>query len=71
MGINNTKNTKNMISFIIPSYNNLQHLKNVYASIQKHAPKAEVILIDDGSTDRSWEVVEQLCLTNKNIKGRN
>jgi glycosyltransferase involved in cell wall biosynthesis len=44
-----------MISFIIPSYNNLQHLKNVYASIQKHAPEAEVILLDDGSTDGTWE----------------
>jgi len=44
-----------MISFIIPSYNNLQHLKNVYASIEKHAPKAEVILLDDGSTDSTWE----------------
>lgn len=44
-----------MISFIIPSYNNLQHLKNVYASIKKHAPQAEVILLDDGSTDGTWE----------------
>ncbi len=44
-----------MISFIIPSYNNLQHLKNVYASIQKHAPQAEVVLLDDGSTDGTWE----------------
>jgi len=52
MGLNNTKN---MISLIIPSYNNLQHLKNVYASIQKHAPEAEVILLDDGSTDGTWE----------------
>lgn len=45
-----------MISLIIPSYNNLRHLKNVYASIQKHAPNAEVILMNDGSTDgtREW-----------------
>ena len=48
-----------MISFIIPSYNNLQHLKNVYASIQKHAPKAEVILIDDGSNDGTWDWIQQ------------
>lgn len=46
------------ISFIIPSYNNLQHLKNVYASIQKHAPSAEVILLDDGSTDGTWEWIQ-------------
>lgn len=48
-----------MISFIIPSYNNLQHLKNVYASIQKHEPQAEVILLDDGSTDSTWEWIQQ------------
>lgn len=48
-----------MISFIIPSYNNLQHLKNVYASIQKHEPEAEVILLDDGSTDGTWEWIQQ------------
>lgn len=48
-----------MISFIIPSYNNLQHLKNVYASIKKHEPEAEVVLLDDGSTDRTWEWIQQ------------
>lgn len=52
MGLNNTKN---MISLILPSYNNLQHVQNAYASIKKHAPKAEVILLDDGSTDGTWE----------------
>ena len=44
-----------MISLILPSYNNLQHLKNAYAAIKKHAPKAEVVLLDDGSTDGTWE----------------
>ena len=48
-----------MISFIIPSYNNLKHLKNVYTSIQKHASKAEVILLDDGSNDGTWEWIQQ------------
>jgi len=48
-----------MISFIIPSYNNLQHLKNVYTSIQKHEPQAEVVLLDDGSTDGTWEWIQQ------------
>lgn len=46
------------ISFIIPSYNNLQHLKNVYASIQKHAPDAEVVLLDDGSTDDTEKIIK-------------
>jgi glycosyltransferase involved in cell wall biosynthesis len=47
------------VSFVIPSYNNLQHLKNVYASVQKHEPQAEVILLDDGSTDGTWEWIQQ------------
>jgi len=48
------------VSFIIPSYN-LQHLKNVYSSIKKHAPNAEVILLDDGSTDGTWEWIWELA----------
>ena len=38
----------------------MQHLKNVYASIQKYAPSAEVILLDDGSTDGSWEWMQHI-----------
>jgi len=56
-----------MISFIIPSYNNLRHLKNVYASIQKHAPKAEVILLDDGSTDGTWEWMQKNYKEDENL----
>jgi len=55
-----------MISLIIPSYNNLKHLKNVYASIKKHAPEAEVVLLDDGSTDGTWEWIQkQDCIKYK------
>jgi glycosyltransferase involved in cell wall biosynthesis len=58
-----------MISLIIPSYNNLRHLKNVYASIQKHAAEAEVILLDDGSTDDTWEWIQQQnCITYRSEK---
>ena len=43
-----------MISFVIPSYNNLRHLKNVVESIKRNEPNAEMVLLDDGSTDGSW-----------------
>lgn len=49
-----------MISLILPSYNNLQHIQNAYASILKHAPEAEIILLDDGSTDGTWEWMQSL-----------
>ena len=55
-----------MISLIIPSYNNLKHLKNVYTSIKKHAPEAEVILLDDGSTDGTWEWMQLVEIEHNN-----
>ena len=55
-----------MITFVIPTYNNLKHLKNVYASIQKHASEAEVILLDDGSTDGTWEWMQQVEIVPNN-----
>lgn len=58
---------KTMISLIIPSYNNLQHLKNVYASIERHASEAEVVLLDDGSTDGTWDWI---CRNTKGIRYR-
>jgi glycosyltransferase involved in cell wall biosynthesis len=49
-----------MISIIIPAHNNLRHLKNAYTSVKKHAPEAEVVLLDDASTDGTWEWIESL-----------
>jgi len=57
---------KPTISFIIPSYNNLRHLKNAYFSIKKHASNHEIILLDDGSLDGTWEWI--LSLTDTNIQ---
>jgi len=56
-----------MISIIIPSHNNLRHLKNAYASIKKHAPSIEVILIDDASTDKSWDWMPGLRPNDDNL----
>lgn len=56
-----------MISFIIPSYNNLKHLKNVYASIKKHASNAEIVLLDDGSTDNTWSWIQSLANSDNKV----
>jgi glycosyltransferase involved in cell wall biosynthesis len=49
-----------MISIVIPAHNNLRHLKNAYQSIKKHAPNAEIVLLDDASTDGTWEWITSL-----------
>lgn len=48
-----------MISYIIPSHNNLRHLKNVYESIQRNSPEAEIIILDDVSSDGTWEWIQE------------
>lgn len=55
------------ISLIIPSHNNLRHLKNAYASIRKHAHEVEVIMIDDASTDGTYEWLEDLYKKDDNL----
>jgi glycosyltransferase involved in cell wall biosynthesis len=55
------------ISIIIPSHNNLRHLKNAYASIKKHAPEAEVVLYDDASTDGTWKWLEEIKGSDSNL----
>ena len=52
------------LSFVIPLMNEEATLEELFAGIQKQASKYghyEVIFIDDGSTDSSWEVVRGLA----------
>jgi glycosyltransferase involved in cell wall biosynthesis len=58
----------NQISLIIPSHNNLRHLKNAYESIRKHAPQdTEIILIDDASTDETYKWIKDQQINDKNL----
>ena len=43
-----------MISFIIPTRNNLPYLKLAYGSIRKFYPTEEIIILDDNSSDDSY-----------------
>jgi glycosyltransferase involved in cell wall biosynthesis len=52
-----------MITLVIPSYNNLKHIKNAYTSIRKHYPEINLILLDDGSNDGTWEWLSSLIKT--------
>jgi len=48
------------VTLVIPSHNNLRHLKNVYTSIRKFYKDVEVILLDDCSTDGTWDWVTSI-----------
>ena len=65
--------TQPALSFVIPLMNEEATLEELFAGIQKQAAKYghyEVIFIDDGSTDSSWEVVRGLAkLFPNNVRG--
>lgn len=61
------------LSVVVPLLNEDESLPELCAWIERvvntHNLSYEVILIDDGSTDNSWEVIESLRAANGNIKG--
>lgn len=61
------------ISIVIPLLNEEESLIELYrwiASVmQSNGFLYELIFIDDGSTDSSWEIIEKLSLENPEVKG--
>jgi glycosyltransferase involved in cell wall biosynthesis len=61
------------ISVVIPLYNEDESLPELYAWIERvmlqNGFSYEVIFVNDGSTDHSWEVIEQLSQKSPNVKG--
>ncbi len=61
------------ISLVIPLLNEDESLPELTAWIEKvmaeHNYSYEVIFVDDGSTDNSWKVIQQLRAKNPHIKG--
>ena len=61
------------LSVIIPLYNEEESLPELTAWIERVTAEQtlsyEIIMVDDGSTDRSWKVIEELHSKNPNIKG--
>ena len=61
------------ISVVIPLYNEEESLLELFAWIQRvmmqNGFSYEVIFVNDGSTDRSWQVIEELAAQNDTVKG--
>ncbi|MEI8053781.1 MAG: glycosyltransferase family 2 protein [Bacteroidota bacterium] len=61
------------VTIVIPLFNEDESLPELSAWIERVVNENnlsyEIIMIDDGSTDNSWNVIEQLRSANSNIKG--
>ena len=64
--INNQPKTESLI--LIPIYNEQKHIFNVLRKIRKYSPE-DLLVINDGSTDESREIVEEIASCAK-LKGK-
>ena len=62
-----------MISVVIPAYNEEKMIMNAAETISNILINEnitfEIVFIDDGSIDKTWNIIEKSIKTNKNIKG--
>ena len=59
----------NLISFILPSRNNLKYLKQAYRSIRKNSEhQHEICIASDASTDGTVEWVQKIMKEDENVK---
>jgi dolichol-phosphate mannosyltransferase len=56
------------LTVIVPFYNEEQYLEQSVNRLTKHKIFSQIILADDGSTDNSSKIAQNLELTTKNIK---
>ena len=61
------------ISVVIPLFNEEESIPELYSWIERvmnaHGFTYEVIFVNDGSTDHSWQVIEKLRSESDNVKG--
>lgn len=61
------------LSILIPLLNEEESLSELYNWIikvmQSHNYTYEIIFLDDGSTDNSWNIIEGFAVENSNVKG--
>ncbi len=66
---------KKLISIILPVYNEQHNIPLVYKEIIKHVKDTtynfEIIFINDGSKDKSWETIKQRASSDSQVKGVN
>lgn len=60
------------ISLFLPAYNEAENIAKTIADadrvLKKHARKYEILVIDDGSKDKTGSIVKALAKKNKNIR---
>ncbi len=62
------KYTTKDVSIALPSYNTLNYTMMAYRSLRRYYPDNEIIIMDDGSNDGSWEWTEAQLKLDPNLR---
>jgi len=73
MNSTNAGSLRDGITVVVPVYNSEGSLtplvERLHAVLPSLAPKWEILLINDGSRDRSWEVIRELADRHERVRG--
>lgn len=62
-----------LVSILVPVYNNAAYLRELHArtrsTLQAAGVAYELLLVDDGSRDESWQVITELAAEDSSVKG--
>ena len=61
------------LSIVVPVYNEEESIPEllewIFRVVEEHKISTEVLLIDDGSTDASWSIIQESASKDDRIKG--
>ncbi|ROR24919.1 biofilm PGA synthesis N-glycosyltransferase PgaC [Comamonas sp. BIGb0124] len=58
-----------MVSIVVPCFNEARHIREVVSRLQQtFYPNFEVILVNDGSTDATAEILDELCRQDSRLR---
>lgn len=64
--------SETLLSIVIPTYHEAKGLVDTVDTIRSHADAlcaVEYVVVDDGSTDETWQVIEKLTATQPSVRG--
>ena len=54
---------------VIPTYNESENIERILKRIRECLPEAGILVVDDGSPDGAWPLIEKIAGDDRRVKG--